>query len=109
MYHGPRQNSKEENYMDPIKMSATLDDSIVHLDQIAATLEMVLSHIFEHENVDLNGSEAEITAALTVCEQYPAWRAVLSHVWESLVNERDELAALAMRATGRHVFTEAVC
>lgn len=43
MYHGPLQNSKEENYMDPIKMSATLDDSIVHLDQIAATLEMVLN------------------------------------------------------------------
>ena len=87
--------------MDPIKMSATLDDSIVHLDQIAATLEMVLGHIFEHDAVDLNGTEAEITAAVTVCEQYPTWRAVLSHVWESLVNERDELAALSIRSVGR--------
>lgn len=87
--------------MDPIKMSATLDDSIVHLDQIAATLELVLSHIFEHDTVDLNGSEAEITAAMEVCSQYPAWRAVLSHVWESLINERDELAALSIRSIGR--------
>lgn len=87
--------------MDPIKMSATLDDSIVHLDQIAATLEMVLGHVFEYDTADLNGNAAEITAAITICEQYPTWRAVLSHVWESLVNERDELAALSMRSVGR--------
>lgn len=87
--------------MDPIKMSATLDDSIVHLDQIAATLEMVLSHVFEYDTVDLNGTETEIAAAVTICEQYPTWRAVLSHVWESLLNERDELAALSMRSIGR--------
>lgn len=89
--------------MDPIKMSTSLDDSIVHLDQIAATLEIVLAHIFEHENVDLNGTEAEITAAMEVCRQYPTWRAVLSNVWEGLMRERDELAALSMRSTGRAV------
>lgn len=87
--------------MDPIKMSATLDDSIVHLDQIAATMELVLTHVFEYDTVDLNGSEAEIVAAVAICNQYPAWRAVLAHTWEALINERDELAALAMRSTGR--------
>lgn len=87
--------------MDPVKMSVTLDDSIIHLDQIAATMEIILGHIFECDTVDLNGSEEEVKAAMAICEQYPAWRAVLAHVWEALLSERDELAALAIRSTGR--------
>lgn len=87
--------------MDPIKMSATLDDSIIHMDQIAATMELILSTMFEHDTADLNGTEAEIQAAMAICEKYPTWRAALSHVWEAMVNERDELAALSIRAAGR--------
>lgn len=80
--------------MDPVRMSTALEESVNHLDQIAATMELVLNHIFEHDVVDLNGTEAEVMAAMEVCRQYPTWRAVLAHTWEALTNERDALSEL---------------